>query len=115
MIATHALRACATLTLACTFVLITFSAAFAECGCKHMHGHHPEYADLDADGDGVVTSDEFYAFRAERMSQYAKEGHKMRHAENAPKFEDLDLDGDNVLSAEEFAEHRSMCPAAKQD
>lgn len=79
-------------------------------------GHHgkdhkcPAYSDLDADGNGGVSAEEFYAFRAERMAARAAEGHKMKNAAKAPAFEELDLDGDDVLSAEEFAEHHASCP-----
>ena len=105
----------AALVLTCALAFTSFSPAQASCCGQHKHGHCPAYADLDADADGAVTSEEFYAFRAARMAERAKEGRKMKHAKNAPAFEDLDLDGDGNLSAEEFAEHHSKCPGAKRE
>jgi hypothetical protein len=108
-------RPFATLTLACALLVFSVGPAYGSCCGKHKHGHCPAYSDIDTDENGAVTSEEFYAFRAARMSERAKEGRKMKHAGNAPSFEDLDLDGDGNLSAEEFAEHHSKCPAAKPD
>jgi hypothetical protein len=103
----HWLRAFLILLATCTVVVLLSSPAIAEGerdGHKGMHGEHhtcPAYTDIDANADDAVTSDEFYAFRAERMAARAK---------NAPTFEDLDLDSDGTLSADEFAEHHAQCP-----
>ena len=70
----------------------------------------PSYSDLDANEDGAVSSEEFYAFRGRRMAERADAGGKMKNAKNAPTFDDLDLDDDGILSAEEFAEHQAQCP-----
>ena len=112
----HWLRAFLTLVATCALVIVLSSGAYAEGCCdKGMHGKHaghrmPAYADLDGNGDGAVTSEEFYAFRAARMAARAEAGGKMKNAKNAPAFEDLDLDGDGTLSAEEFAQHQQRCP-----
>jgi hypothetical protein len=109
----HSLRALPVLLAACAVIVVYSIPAFAEGGCRHgKHGKHqmPVHADLDANGDGTVTSDEFYAFRAQRMADRAKEGGKLKHAKDAPSFEDLDLDGDGDLSAEEFDKHHAQCP-----
>ena len=106
----HWLRAFVTLLLTCTVILLLSGQAYA--GCK---GHQmPSYAELDANGDDAVTSEEFYAFRAKRMSERAAEGRKLKNAKNAPTFEDLDLDGDGNLSAEEFSAHQAECPMRKK-
>jgi hypothetical protein len=114
----HWLRAFLILLVTCAVVLLLSSPAFAEGqGHNGMHGKHhqcPSYSDLDANADDAVTSEEFYAFRAERMAARAEAGGKMKNASNAPTFEDLDLDGDGTLSAEEFAEHHSQCPMNKK-
>ena len=108
-------RRMATLALSSALLVFAPMTASADCGGKHKHGNCPSYADIDADGDGAVTSEELYAFRAERMAQRAADGHKMRNAKNAPTFEELDLNGDGNLSSEEFAEHHASCPGRKQD
>jgi hypothetical protein len=115
MNSSHRLRVIATLTLACAIAVFSPNSAYASCCGKHKHGQCPDYTELDANEDGGVTAEEFYAFRAARMAERAKEGRKMKHAGNAPAFEDLDLDGDGTLSAEEFAEHQSKCPMANTD
>ncbi len=111
----HWLRAFITLLVTCTFVVLLTSTAYAECRGHGKHKGHqrPAYSELDANGDNLVTSEEFYAFRAKRMSERAAEGHKLKNAKNAPTFEDLDLDGDGNLSAEEFSTHQAQCPMHK--
>ena len=117
----HWLRAFLILLATCAVVIILSSPALAEGkgeGHKGMHGKHhqcPSYSEIDANADAAVTSEEFYAFRAERMAARAEAGGKMKNAKNAPTFEDLDLDGDGALSADEFAEHQSQCPMKKKE
>ena len=116
----HWLRAFLILLATCTVIVLLSSPAIAEGkgdGHKGMHGKHhkcPTYAEIDANADDAVTSDEFYAFRAEHMAARAEAGGKMKNAENAPTFEDLDLDGDGSMSADEFAEHQTQCPMNKK-
>lgn len=112
----HWLRALVTLLVTCTIILLVSSHAYANCmghGKKKGPGM-PSYAELDANADDVVTSDEFYAFRAKRMSERAAEGRKLKNAKNAPSFEDLDLDGDGKLSAEEFDAHQAQCARGRK-
>ena len=104
----HWLRAFLTLLTICAVVIVLSSAAYAEC--KHHKHHMPRYSEVDANEDGAVSSEEFYAFRGKRMAERAEAGGKMKNAKNAPAFEDLDLDGDGNLSADEFAEHQAQCP-----
>ena len=115
----HWLRAFLILLATCAVVVILSSPAIAEGhgDGKGMHGKHhqgPTYSDLDANADEAVTSEEFYAFRAQRMAERAEAGGKMKNAKNAPTFEDLDLDDDGNLSEAEFAEHHSKCPMKKK-
>ena len=106
------LRAFLILLATCGVIVAIAHPAFAEGGMHGRHHQHqmPQYSELDANDDGKVTAEEFYAFRASHMQARAAEGRKMKHAENAPAFEDLDLDNDGSLSAEEFAEHHAQCP-----
>lgn len=110
------LRALVTLLLTCTVILLLSTQAYADCdGHGKREGHRmPAYSDLDANADDEVTSEEFYAFRAKRMSERAEEGRKLKNAKKAPAFEDLDLDGDGNLSAEEFKAHQAQCPMRKK-
>lgn len=116
----HWLRAFLILLASCAVVVLLSSPALAEGEGdrdKGMHGEQhqcPSYSDIDANADDAVTSEEFYAFRAERMAARAEAGGKMKNAKNAPTFEDLDLDGDGTLSDDEFAEHKSQCPMNKK-
>lgn len=108
----HWLRAFLILLATCAIVTLFSSPASAEC--KHHKHQSPSYAELDANEDNAVTSEEFYAFRGKRMAERAEAGGKMKNAKNAPAFEDLDLDGDGNLSADEFAEHQAQCPMKHQ-
>ena len=116
----HWLRAFLILLATCTGVVLLSSPAIAEGegdGHKGMHGQQhscPAYSEIDANADDAVTSEEFYAFRADRMAARAEAGGKMKNAKNSPTFEDLDLDGDGTMSAEEFAEHKAQCPMNKK-
>ncbi len=110
----HWLRAFLILLATCAVVIVLSSPAMAEGHGKHHKHQCPTYSDIDANADEQVSSEEFYAFRAERMAARAKEGRKMKNAKNAPSFEDLDLDGDGNLSMLEFAEHQSECPMKKK-
>ncbi|MDJ0712524.1 MAG: hypothetical protein QNJ14_19220 [Woeseiaceae bacterium] len=112
----HWLRAFLILLATCAIVVALSMQARAE---GHGHGKHrghemPTYAEIDTNADSVVTSEEFYAFRAKRVSARAAEGRQLRNAKNAPSFEDLDLDGDGKLSAEEFSKHQARCPMRRK-
>lgn len=111
------LKAFLILVATCAAVLTISTTAYAGDGHKGEHHRHqcPSFTDFDANEDGAITSEEFYAFRAQRMAAAAEAGGKMKNAKNAPAFEDLDLDGDGALSAEEFAEHKAKCPMRKKD
>ena len=111
------LRAFLILLATCaTVVVIARPASAGEGMHGGHHAHHamPELSDLDANGDGKVTAEAFYAFRAGRMQERAADGRKLKHAKDAPAFEDLDLDADGVLSADEWDEHHARCPMMKE-
>ena len=112
----HWLRAFPLLLATCLLVVVYSTSAFAGHHGHHGKGHKcPSYSDIDANGDDAVTSEEFYAFRAERMAARAEDGGKMKNAGDAPAFTDLDKDGDGNLSAEEFAAHHARCPMHQGD
>ena len=112
----HWLRAFLTLLATCAIVIALSSTASAECKgeCKHHKHQMPSYSEQDANEDGAVSSEEFYAFRGKRMAERAEAGGKMNNSKNAPEFADLDLDGDGNLSADEFAEHQAQCPMRRK-
>jgi len=108
----HWPRAFLILLATCVVMVVLALPASAECKgeCKHHEHQQPSYAELDANEDGAVSAEEFYAFRGKRMAERAEAGGKMKNAKNAPSFEDLDLDNDGNLTADEFAEHQAACP-----
>lgn len=61
---------------------------------------------FDVNNDGVITSEEFYKVRNDKMTQMAKQNMPMRNAANAPIFESMDKNKDGKLTKEEFNEFR---------
>ena len=112
----HWLRAFVILLATCAVVVLYSAQAFAGCQGHGKHQKHqmPTYEELDVNADDAVTSEEFYAFRAQRMAARAAEGRKLKNAKNAPTFEELDLDGDGNLSAKEFSAHQAQCPMRRK-
>lgn len=86
--------------VAAGIVLAFGSAAFAE-----DHSGFPEpptFHEVDADGDQMVTQDEFHAFMEERHAE-----HRRRHGERSGRFNPFDradVDRDGILNQEEFDE-----------
>ena len=74
----HWLRAFLTLLVTCVAVVVLSTSSFAGDGERGKGHRCPAYGDLDADGDGSVTGEEFYAFRAERRAARAADGGKMK-------------------------------------
>lgn len=62
------------------------------------------FSTFDANSDGVVTQDEFYATQARNMEQRASENRMMKNAQNAPSFEDIDTNKDGKITQEEHQE-----------
>jgi Ca2+-binding EF-hand superfamily protein len=60
------------------------------------------FSDLDTDGDGVVTQQEFASAHGARMAARAAQGAPMRGAATAPTFADFDRNDDGRLTSEEF-------------
>ena len=60
------------------------------------------FAEMDKNGDGIVTGPEFAAAQAAHMAARAAQGVPMRGAATAPTFADFDQNGDGQLTAEEF-------------
>ena len=77
----------------------------ADKGSGKRHHNMPTFADVDTDGDGMISADELGAMHATRMAERAKEGGKLKHAGQACTFESIDTDADGKVSPEEFAAH----------
>ncbi|WP_242479348.1 EF-hand domain-containing protein [Lamprobacter modestohalophilus] len=71
-------------------------------GMGRMGGQMPTFASFDADGDGMLSKDEFETGRAERIKERSQQGYQMRNLANAPSFEDVDQNGDGQIDKEEF-------------
>lgn len=67
----------------------------------------PTFADIDANGDGKISEQEFNEFHAARMSKMAADGRKMKHAGDMPGFSDVDTDGDGFISETELTTHQA--------
>lgn len=93
--------------LTCATVAAQEGGADDPAPARGMGRNMPAFADIDANGDGSIVAEEFYAMRARHMAERAKQGGKLRNAGNAPAFEQLDKDGDGKVSPEEFAAHQA--------
>lgn len=68
-----------------------------------MGRNMPSFAEFDLDGNGILTEQEFYEARSQRIQQRVQQGYPMRNLANAPAFQAIDLDGDGRVTPEEFA------------
>ena len=93
------------IVLANVFMAATV-AAFAQGGMGKGH-NLPDFSDCDLNGDGVITSDEFYEARGKRMAEQAAKGGQMKNAANAPSFEDIDKNDDGKIDEAEFDAHKA--------
>jgi Ca2+-binding EF-hand superfamily protein len=75
-----------------------------------MMRNRPVFTVFDIDADGVITEEEFYSVRNNRIKERMDRGYRMRNLPNAPTFADLDADGNGEISAEEYAAHQHMGP-----
>lgn len=67
-----------------------------------MQHKPPSFAEIDKDGDGFVSEDEFNSHRAERQAAMAAAGKPMKGMASAPAFADIDSDGDGKLTEAEL-------------
>lgn len=81
----------------------------------NQHKGPPAFTEIDVDGDGFVSEQEFTEFRATRMAAMAEAGKPMKGAATAPAFSDIDTDGDGKLSeAELTAGHKAHREAMRE-
>ena len=88
-------------------------AASADCGKQHQP---PAFTEVDADGDGFVSEEEFKTFHAKRHAAKAEAGKPMKGMASAPAFTDIDSDGDGKLTeAELTAAHQAHMKAMREE
>jgi Ca2+-binding EF-hand superfamily protein len=68
-----------------------------------MGRNMPAFAEFDLNSDGVLTEQEFYEARANRIAERSQQGYPMRNLANAPSFETIDLSGDGRITPDEFS------------
>lgn len=66
------------------------------------------FSDYDANGDGVITQEEFNTAHANRMQTNSAAGMPMRGAANMPMFEQFDTNKDGKLTQEELKQGQMM-------
>ena len=93
-----AFKAILIITVIIAIAMLPFVAK-AESQQRHSP---PAFSDIDTDGDGFVSEEEFNSFRAARMAAKAEAGKPMKGAATAPAFGDLDSDDDGLLSEDEL-------------
>lgn len=72
-------------------------------GMGRMGGQMPTFSSFDADGDGLISKDEFEKARAERIKERSEQGYQMRNLANAPSFDAIDQNGDGSIDQQELA------------
>lgn len=82
-------------------IAVTLLPFVVKADTDKPHGP-PAFVEIDVDGDGFVTEEEFTAFRSARMSAMAEAGKPMKGAATAPAFSDIDADGDGKLTETEL-------------
>lgn len=75
-------------------------------GMGRMGGQMPTFSSFDADGDGLLSEDEFAQGRAQRIKERSEQGYQMRNLANAPSFADVDQNGDGQVDKDEFERAR---------
>ena len=85
-----------------TMIIAVAMLPFVAKADSHMKHSPPALSEFDAHGDGVVSEDEFNAFRSERMAANANAGKPIKGEKYAPAFCDLETDGDGVFSEAEL-------------
>jgi Ca2+-binding EF-hand superfamily protein len=60
------------------------------------------FAVYDKDGNDLISEEEFYTVRGERMAKHAAEGRPMRGAADAPAFFQFDTNSDGQLTEDEL-------------
>ena len=99
-----------TRSIVALILLFVFAAGQASAQCNSESAGRqgpgaPTFAEFDLDGDGAISSEEYYQARGARMAKRAQEGGKLKNAANMPAFETIDLDSNGSLSPDEFAAH----------
>lgn len=82
-------------------IAVTLLPVVAKAGADTPKGP-PAFVEIDVDGDGFVSEEEFTTFRSARMAAMAQAGKPMKGAATAPAFSDIDTDGDGKLTEAEL-------------
>jgi len=62
----------------------------------------PVFSEFDANSDGIMTEEEYFAARDKRIGDRAIEGRQMKGLANMATFSDLDANGDGGVTENEF-------------
>lgn len=95
------------ITAAMSFAIFFSTPISAQDDHKGKGMNMPSFADIDLNGDGMITEDEFAKAHAEQIAKHAQEGRKMKNMANAPSFDDLDIDDNGGVDVDEFAAHQA--------
>ncbi len=86
-----------------TIAVILASSMFAAAQAEELPDRGPVPFHLyDKDGNNLISEEEFYDLRAQRMQKRADDGFPMRGAANAPDFSEFDGNNDGMLTPEEL-------------
>lgn len=66
------------------------------------------FTDLDGNGDGMVSPDEFAAHQAQRMAERGGAQGMQKNQGARPTFADIDSNGDGVIAPDEFTAHQGQ-------
>ena len=91
-----------------TKLMLTVSLALLTLGAAQAAPPGPPpFSYFDLDGDGLITEQEFNTARAQRMSELAQQGYRLRNAGRHRPFGHLDRDADGYLTPQEMYSARA--------
>lgn len=92
-----------TKVLTTAMILGTFTISTALILAGNVSARGPiSMANFDADGNGIVTEQEFNSGREQQQAEMKASGRRGMGMANAPSFADADTDKDGQLSAQEI-------------
>lgn len=86
-----------------TLLIVTLLASYSTAQAQGMI-----FTEVDTDGNGVVSEQEFNTARADNRAARAQQGRQMRGMGSAPAFAAIDVNNDGYLTPDEMQRMQAM-------